>query len=178
MCSRLAAYITFPCILYYIESLRSGLEGLNSSFIPFIPKTSKNTMEPRHSNNNIRGCIKNRMGRNRTLSKRSETNCKSPLAPTLPMGIVRKVRAKSSQEILNALQLPKGAEVIIATGHEGLVWASQAVQIHTATYHRAVKPTASDRELQVLGAAAGAGIAWALHFPTTKSVPNMFVNCM
>ena len=118
-----------------------------------------------------------------------------------------KSEPKAVQEILNALQLPKGTEVILATDHEGLVWASQAVQIHTATYHRAVKhatdlglrtiftfiqgvtnpadqpsrdmpSTTSDRELQVLGAAAGAGIAWALHFPTTKSTPNMFVNCM
>jgi hypothetical protein len=117
-----------------------------------------------------------------------------------------KSEPKAVQEILNALQLPRGAEVIIATDHEGLVWASQAVQIHTATYHRAVKhaeelglrimftfiqgvtnpadqpsrdlpSTASDREIQVLGAAAGAGIAWALHFPSTKMIPNMYVNC-
>jgi hypothetical protein len=117
-----------------------------------------------------------------------------------------KAEPRAVEEILMELKLPRGSQVIFATDHEGLVWASQAVQIHTYTYHKAMafveasgiqaaftfiqgvqnpadepsrdRPsTATDRQLQVMGAAAGAGVAWALHFPSSKRTPNMFVNC-
>ena len=115
-----------------------------------------------------------------------------------------KAEPKAVEEIFDALKLPKNTHVIIATDHEGLVWASQAVQIHTYTYHKAVrrtqeqgiraiytfiqgavnpadepsrdKPsTATDRELTVLGAAAGAGVAFALQFPSNRRIPDLLV---
>jgi len=109
-------------------------------------------------------------------------------------------------EILEALQIPPETEVVIATDHDGLVWASQAVQIHTYYYHEAVKyiqdkkinaifsfikgaqnpadepsrdrpSTASLHEIISLGAAAGAGVAWALQFPSSHRTPNLLVMC-
>ena len=117
-----------------------------------------------------------------------------------------KAEPQAIVEITRALQIPRNTQVIFATDHEGLVWASQATQIHTHSYYKAVRhlqeegihaiftfvqglknpadepsrdmpSTATDDELKGMGAAAGAGVAWALQFPSTHRVPDLLVHC-
>ena len=117
-----------------------------------------------------------------------------------------KAEPQAIVEISRALQIPQHSKVIFATDHEGLVWASQATQIHTYSYFKAIRhlqdekihaiftfiqgiinpadepsrdmpSTATDDDLRVKGAAAGAGVAWALQFPSTHRVPDLLVHC-
>jgi hypothetical protein len=125
---------------------------------------------------------------------------------TQPSLFESSVRAepKGVEETIAALKLAPETTVLIITDHEGLVWASQAVQAHTYYYHKALRliqtmglnakflfiqgvsnpadepsrdrpMTTPPQRLIELGAAAGAGAAWALQFPNSGRIATMRV---